>query len=298
MFRVEKEIEDLLVPLNEQERSDLEASIKAHGCLEPIVVWNGLLLDGHNRYRICEQLSVPYRTVTIELTDIEQAKRWVIQNQLARRNLSPDAAAMLRGKLRNAVVRPVGRPKSGNECLNITDSELADRFGVSERTLHNDSRFAKAVKILGPEVERAVVQGTAPPRKVIVQAAAAPPEQRAQVAQAIASGAYKTIEPPSGVIRDALGTVVTHPRAKRAFADRPKLKRVVATIASAILQVRRLEGEPVADRLDIKSVLLDLQNAKRTARFALPYRAINDSPDERIRRIGWITELQAKQCKK
>lgn len=44
-------------PLSVEEREQLEANIAAHGCRDPLTVWNGVLLDGHNRYEICTWLA-------------------------------------------------------------------------------------------------------------------------------------------------------------------------------------------------------------------------------------------------
>ena len=57
-------------------------------------------MDGHNRYEILQELE---RLDEIQTTELvfgtrENALNWIINNQLGRRNLSPDAAALLRGE--------------------------------------------------------------------------------------------------------------------------------------------------------------------------------------------------------
>jgi len=32
---------------------DWEANILKNGCYDPIKIWNGTIVDGHNRYEIC-----------------------------------------------------------------------------------------------------------------------------------------------------------------------------------------------------------------------------------------------------
>ena len=40
----------------------LEANLLADGCRDPLVVWEegGLLLDGHNRYAMCQEHALPF----------------------------------------------------------------------------------------------------------------------------------------------------------------------------------------------------------------------------------------------
>jgi ParB-like chromosome segregation protein Spo0J len=89
-FKIDPEISKLIPPLATEELRGLELSIKQEGCRDALVVWceKGVLLDGHNRYRICKKQGVPFRTTTISFTGSEEAKKWVIRNQLARRNLT------------------------------------------------------------------------------------------------------------------------------------------------------------------------------------------------------------------
>jgi len=86
--RLDPEIQSLIPPLTEQEYSLLEASIVAEGCRDALMVWDGLLLDGHNRYEICERHGIVYATREVAgIESREEAMLWIIGNQLARRNL-------------------------------------------------------------------------------------------------------------------------------------------------------------------------------------------------------------------
>lgn len=51
-MRVDSEFRSLIPPLTDDEIQRLEASIMADGCRDPLVVWNGVIVDGHNRYAI------------------------------------------------------------------------------------------------------------------------------------------------------------------------------------------------------------------------------------------------------
>ena len=56
---VDPEFRDLIPPLNEEELKLLEESLVADGCESPLIVWNGVIIDGHNRYAICRKHDIP-----------------------------------------------------------------------------------------------------------------------------------------------------------------------------------------------------------------------------------------------
>ena len=101
-MEIDAELRGLIRPLSEEEYEQLKASVLAEGIRDPLVVWNGILLDGHHRYKIAQEYGLEYRTVEIELPNKEAAKEWIITNQLGRRNLTPMEASYYRGKLYEA----------------------------------------------------------------------------------------------------------------------------------------------------------------------------------------------------
>ena len=87
-IKVDPALKALIPPLSTEERDLLEQNILAHGCRDPLVVWQGVLLDGHNRLEICERHGLPYKTAQLEFESVEQARVWMRNNQMGRRNLS------------------------------------------------------------------------------------------------------------------------------------------------------------------------------------------------------------------
>jgi len=79
---------ELLPPLTTDEFESLKTSIKKEGVRDPIIIdENGVILDGHHRYKI--DTNAP--TIVISgLTDLEK-KAFVFNSNLTRRNLSPFA---------------------------------------------------------------------------------------------------------------------------------------------------------------------------------------------------------------
>ncbi len=105
---VNPEFRDLIPPLSAEELAQLETNIRADGCRDPLVTWNGTLLDGHNRYAICQKHGIEFRTQAIQLQDEDAAKVWIIRNQFGRRNITLASRCELAEKLAEAL-RPKAR---------------------------------------------------------------------------------------------------------------------------------------------------------------------------------------------
>jgi site-specific DNA-methyltransferase (adenine-specific) len=83
-----QELESLIPPLSNEEFKQLERNILEEGIREPLITWNGILIDGHNRYRIAQEHDINYETLEKEFENINRVKEWMIHNQFGRRNLS------------------------------------------------------------------------------------------------------------------------------------------------------------------------------------------------------------------
>lgn len=82
-LKIKPAFKALLPPLSDSELVALEASIAAEGCRNSLVVWRGTIVDGHNRYAICQKLGVPFKTIEREFRDELEAKLWIRQNAIA-----------------------------------------------------------------------------------------------------------------------------------------------------------------------------------------------------------------------
>jgi hypothetical protein len=79
---------DLIPPLQADELRLLEESLREEGCRDPLIVWDGKLIDGHNRKRICEANCIPYQIKERTFADEAAARIWIRKNQLGRRNVN------------------------------------------------------------------------------------------------------------------------------------------------------------------------------------------------------------------
>lgn len=152
--RIDPEFAALIAPLTKEERSQLEANIAAEGCRDALVVWNGVLLDGHNRFEICTRLGVRYKISQVELKSRAEARIWIEENQIGRRNLSQDQRAAIAYRIlqRRTELSKKERARKGGLRLVDTSStkkkqrqrELtAAKCGVATRKLRLVGEIAK-----------------------------------------------------------------------------------------------------------------------------------------------------------
>lgn len=98
--QIDPEFKALCPALSSEELSQLEANLKADGCRDALVVWNSLLIDGHNRHALCQKHGLPFAVRELDLPDRRTAKIWIILNQFGRRNLSSFSRGELSVKLK------------------------------------------------------------------------------------------------------------------------------------------------------------------------------------------------------
>ncbi len=162
---IEEELSSIIPALEDDELKRLTDSLLLEGCRDPLVVWGKILVDGHNRYAICTKYNLPFKTAKIKLENITEAKIWIINNQLARRNLTPSKMRYFRGKRYEIEKLDVGRPENNSDKLSELDtaSRIAEEYGVSDRTIMRDAEFATSVdaieKELGVETKQKILRG-------------------------------------------------------------------------------------------------------------------------------------------
>ena len=86
---VNKELKAYIDPLTPDEHAALERSILAEGCRDALVLWGDVLVDGHNRYGICQKHGLPFQTVqNTRFQSMEDVHLWMIDQHLGRRSVS------------------------------------------------------------------------------------------------------------------------------------------------------------------------------------------------------------------
>jgi len=183
---IDPEFRELCRALTPEERNLLEASIEADGCRDAIVTWanhDDTILDGHNRFEICTQLEKPWKSKALNLPDRQACIEWIIANQLGRRNATEEEKSFLRGKRYRSEKKAPHRPEKDATAAPLKTAErLAEEYGVSSRTIHNDADFADAVDSVaanvGTEAKTEILSGKSGLTKKQIQDVAALPEKQ------------------------------------------------------------------------------------------------------------------------
>ena len=149
------EMAELLPPLTGEQLAALEADILKNGCYSPVIVNEDMVvIDGHNRQRLCEQHGLPYQMAVFSFESMLEAKQWALDTQKGRRNLDkwelgkialrlkPDIEARAKENMSaGGGDQKSEDAKSGLATLPNpispvdTRKELADAVGLGERTM-------------------------------------------------------------------------------------------------------------------------------------------------------------------
>jgi hypothetical protein len=88
-IKINEVLRSYIEPLTEAEYQALERSILVEGCRDALVLWEDVLVDGHNRYQICQQHGVPFKAIeNTSFRSLDDVKLWMIDNNLGRRSIS------------------------------------------------------------------------------------------------------------------------------------------------------------------------------------------------------------------
>ena len=108
-------LENLLPPLSEEKLSQLEAEIlHDKRVIDPIITWKGIIVDGHNRYKIAKKHNISFNITEKSFKDTEEAKLWIIKHQMNRRNVSTYESCCLVLKFKDKIATEAqARMKAG-----------------------------------------------------------------------------------------------------------------------------------------------------------------------------------------
>lgn len=158
-LKIDLEFQSKIPPLQFEEEQQLEQNIIVEGrLLNPIITWNGYILDGHTRYRILKKHGfIKFEVEEIQLANKYEALAWICKNQLGRRNLSPERKKFLLGKEYESTKLAVGAPlgskhgirKCGQNDHIFTESRtcqrIASEHGVGEKTVRRAEKYSQGI---------------------------------------------------------------------------------------------------------------------------------------------------------
>ena len=178
------ELKAYIDPLTPDEHDALERSILAEGCRDALVLWGDVLVDGHNRYGICQQHGLPFQTVqNTRFQSMEDVHLWMIDQHLGRRSVSEfqrgvlalkkreiiaerraQAAAAVVAAKAEAAQSPGGQAPWEGDTDPVVAKALATVAKVPEDALDTREALARAARLTAAQVKaiEAIHQNAAP----------------------------------------------------------------------------------------------------------------------------------------
>ena len=197
-IKINPEFERLIPPLLDEEFELLKSNIISEGEIyTPIFIWDGQIIDGHHRYKILsENRDIKFKVIEKEFDNQYEAMSWICDNQLGRRNLTPENKRYLIGKRYEAEKKANGALDGfrGNQYEKVvggqidhlpkmkTRQRVAKETGTTDGYVKHAHEFAKGVDAAEeavPGIKKEILSGKIKkPAKEIAEIAKAPQEQR------------------------------------------------------------------------------------------------------------------------
>ncbi len=257
---IHQELRAYIDPLTSNEYLALERSILAEGCRDALVLWGEVLIDGHNRYAICQKHGIAFNTTqNTRFSNIEDVMLWMIDNHLGRRSVTDFQRGMLALRKKEIVAsrnainekQAAGNADTGTSATETSAmpnasqarEELAKTAGISSNTVTQIEKIRRAAT---PELVDAVRAGT-----ISINAAATvatlPPEQQVTAV----TGGRKELQLAAKQVRDmksANKPVSLKPTNPETNADSTKIASLIAENTSLKIEIAELTAALEAAR--------------------------------------------------
>ena len=210
---VSEELKAYIDPLTPEEHEALERSLLAEGCRDALVLWGDLLVDGHNRYRLCQKHGLPFNTVqNPRFQSMEDVHLWMIDQHLGRRSVSDFQRGVLALRKREIVAERrrqfLAEPPSeaaleaaAERTPQPEPAPLKSREDIARAARLSSSQVVQIEKIqkqAAPEVVEAVKTGALSLSAAAAVASLPEPEQKAA-----AEGGPEALKRAAKTVREA-----------------------------------------------------------------------------------------------
>jgi hypothetical protein len=247
---VNEELKAYIDPLTADEHEALERSILAEGCRDALMLWGDVLVDGHNRYGICQKHGLPFRTQQSSLfQSIEDVHLWMIDQHLGRRSVSDFQRGVLALRKREilasraidtaaSTAQPVSSV-AGDSGATASPAESDGAPKMASRPMQSREELAKAARLSSNQV--GMIEK--------IQKQAAP-----EVVAAVKSGSL------SINAAAAVATLPAEEQVAAASAGMDQLKQAAKRVREAKRSARAEASEKTILAGDETNALLALQN--------------------------------------
>ena len=277
-LRIDEGLKAYIDPLTADEHESLERSILAEGCRDSLVVWGDLLIDGHNRYGICQKHGLPFNTVqATQFKNMDDVHLWMIDQHLGRRSVSDFQRGVLALRKReiiaerraaaaaavNAAKASAGEAAAEAPWEGDTDPVVAQALAnvpkVPDQALDTREALARAARLSAGQVKMIeTIQEKAAPEVVAavkagelsLNAAAVVATLPEEEQQAVAAEGADALKQAAKRVRDAK----KKPKAEKPAADESAEAAPVASAEELQARVTELEAENERLRMQVKTL--------------------------------------------
>lgn len=210
-ININEDLRAYIDPLTQDELASLERSLLAEGCRDALVLWGELLVDGHNRYAICQKHALPFNTMqNTTFKSMDDVHLWMIDNHLGRRSVSDFQRGVLALRKKEIVAGRSGHtmaeqlrtqsgsvqsPTQADATAPLSREAIARAAGVSSATL---GQIEKIQKTAAPELVTAVKSGL-----ISINAAAAVASLPSEKQVEAVAGGKKELREAARQVREA-----------------------------------------------------------------------------------------------
>lgn len=225
---VNEELLAYIDPLTPEEHAALERSLLTEGCRDALVLWGEVLVDGHNRYGICQKHGIAFNTLqNSSFKSMDDVHLWMIDQHLGRRSVSDFQRGVL--ALRKKDILKARLPASSDEVSmpteeaptppqvneSLTSREaLAKAARVSSNTI---TQIEKIQKTAAPELVAAIKSGT-----ISINAAATVASLPLEAQVAAVAGGKKELQLAARQVRETRAVERSEPESTQGVIARLK----------------------------------------------------------------------------
>src|ERR1700682_6533269 len=128
---INEDLRAYIDPLTEDEYAALERSLLSEGCRDALVLWGNLLVDGHNRYSICQKHEIPFNTVQNQtFQSVDDVHLWMIDNHLGRRSVSDFQRGILALRKKEIVAARLAQAQAQQSSAKPAGANVATQSGA------------------------------------------------------------------------------------------------------------------------------------------------------------------------
>lgn len=184
-LKIKKEFKELIPDLSAEEFKQLEDNCINDGIRDKLIIWEDYIIDGHNRFEIAGKHNLKFQTEEIAFDNEDEAKIFIINLQLGRRNLVEFVKIELMQK-RKEILLKVGKEKQREAGKLYGENHKQEVLSIIDKTSHNTrEKLSKELKISSGKLAQA---------EIVIKKATPEVKQKLRAGEISINNAYQDIK--------------------------------------------------------------------------------------------------------